>query len=251
LHGKSAVPASRIALLTGLLLLLLGASLTGAAQKETRVALVIGNSAYRHTPPLPNPRNDASDIAGALKRLGFDTLLEVDLDKRGMDEAFRRFARLARDADAALFFYAGHAMSFAGVNYLMPTDARLQDEADLPYEMAKVDDVISDLARARNVRILILDACRDNPLVERLRMNLPATRSAAVARGNAGSRPSSGRGGDVRLHHLRRIDHAIERLLVDESQLQGSFFEREIVIQGVMRDPGGLIIADHRHQRGD
>jgi uncharacterized caspase-like protein len=100
-----------------------------------------------------------------------------------MDEAFRRFARLARDTDAALFFYAGHAMSFAGVNYLMPTDARLQDEADLPYEMAKVDDVISDLARARNVRILILDACRDNPLVERLRMNLPATRSAAVARG--------------------------------------------------------------------
>jgi cyclophilin family peptidyl-prolyl cis-trans isomerase len=102
-----------------------------------------------------------------------------------MDEAFRRFARVARDADAALFFYAGHALQFAGTNYLMPVDAKLQDEADLPYELAKVDDVIADLSRARNTRIIILDACRDNPLAERLRTNLPAVRSAALSRGLA------------------------------------------------------------------
>jgi uncharacterized caspase-like protein len=110
---------------------------------------VIGNSAYRNTPTLPNPKNDATDMAAALQALGFEVLLSTDLDKRGMDEAFAKFARSARDADAALFFYAGHGLQFAGSNYLMPVDAKLQDEADLPYEMSKVDDIVGDLSRAR------------------------------------------------------------------------------------------------------
>jgi formylglycine-generating enzyme required for sulfatase activity len=159
---------------------------------ERRVALVIGNSSYQGTAPLPNPRNDAADMAAALQAVGFETIVATDLDKRGMDDAFRRFARLARDADAALFFYAGHGMQFAGTNYLMPVDAKLQDEADVPYELAKVDDVIADLSRARNIRIVILDACRDNPLAERLRMGLPAARSAAVSRGLARIERSQG-----------------------------------------------------------
>jgi uncharacterized caspase-like protein len=75
---------------------------------EKRVALVIGNSSYQGTAPLPNPKNDAADMSAALRAVGFETIVATDLDKRGMDEAFRRFARLARDADAALFFYAGH-----------------------------------------------------------------------------------------------------------------------------------------------
>ena len=99
---------------------------------EKRVALVIGNSAYQSAPPLPNTKNDAADMATALKSVGFDTIVATDLDKRGMDDAFRRFARLARDADAALFYYAGHGMQFAGANYLLPIDAKLQDEADVP-----------------------------------------------------------------------------------------------------------------------
>jgi formylglycine-generating enzyme required for sulfatase activity len=152
---------------------------------EKRVALVIGNSAYQNTPVLPNPKNDATDMAAALKALGFDAILATDLDKRAMDEAFRRFARLARDADAALFFYAGHGIQFAGSNYLMPIDAKLQDEADVPYEMAKVDDIIGDLSRAKNTRIIMLDACRDNPMADRLRVTLPASRSGAVSRGLA------------------------------------------------------------------
>jgi uncharacterized caspase-like protein len=152
---------------------------------EKRVALVIGNSAYQNTPALPNPKSDATDMAAALQPLGFEVVLATDLDKRGMDDAFRRFARLARDADAALFFYAGHGLQYAGTNYLMPVDAKLQDEADLPYEMAKVDDIIADLSRAKNIRIVILDACRDNPMAERLRVSLPASRSAAVSRGLA------------------------------------------------------------------
>jgi uncharacterized caspase-like protein len=81
---------------------------------------------------LPNTKNDAADMADALKAVGFDTIVATDLDKRGMDDAFRRFARLARDADAALFYYAGHGMQFAGANYLLPIDAKLQDEADVP-----------------------------------------------------------------------------------------------------------------------
>jgi hypothetical protein len=153
------------------------------ALAEKRVALVIGNAAYRNTTPLANPKNDAADVAAALKTLGFETILETDLDKRAMDDAFRRFARLARESDAALFFYAGHAMQYAGVNYLMPTDAKLQDEADLQWEMSRVDDVIADLARARNIRIVVLDACHDNPLADRLRMALPAERSALIERG--------------------------------------------------------------------
>jgi uncharacterized caspase-like protein len=152
---------------------------------EKRVALVIGNSAYQNTPALPNPKNDATDMAAALTALGFDVALSTDLDKRGMDQAFHRFAKLARDADAALFFYAGHGIQFAGSNYLMPVEAKLQDETDLQYAMAKVDDIIVDLSRAKNTRIVILDACRDNPIAERLRMSLPAGRSAAVARGLA------------------------------------------------------------------
>jgi formylglycine-generating enzyme required for sulfatase activity len=155
------------------------------AHAEKPVALVIGNSAYRNTVPLPNPRNDATDIAAALKGLGFETIFETDLDKRGMDDAFRRFARAAREADAALFYYAGHGMQFAGANYLMPVDAQLRDEADLPYEMAKLDDVLADLSRVKNIRLVILDACRDNPLADQLRSNLPASRSAAISRGLA------------------------------------------------------------------
>ena len=155
------------------------------ASPEKRVALVIGNSAYKNTLPLANPKNDAIDVGAALKRLGFEAIVESDLDKRSMDDAFRRFAHLARDSDAALFFYAGHGMQYQGMNYLMPIDAKLGDEIDLPYEMSKVDDVIADLARAKSVRIVMLDACRDNPLADKLRSILPVSRSGEVTRGLA------------------------------------------------------------------
>src|SRR5215475_2800056 len=81
---------------------------------DTRVALVIGNGAYKHIPRLRNPQNDAEDVAAALKRSGFDTILATDLDKAGMDNAAIRFARAARDANVALLYYSGHALQFAG-----------------------------------------------------------------------------------------------------------------------------------------
>jgi uncharacterized caspase-like protein len=138
------------------------------AEPEKRVALVIGNSAYKNTARLENPTNDADDFAKAITALGFDVILDKDLDKRGMEQAFARFARLAQDADIAMFYYAGHAMQFGGQNYLMPIDAILQDEFSVGFEMARVDDVMNSLERARGVKILVLDACRNNPLADQL-----------------------------------------------------------------------------------
>jgi uncharacterized caspase-like protein len=149
------------------------------------VALVVGNSTYTHTAALANPRNDAADMAAVLKRLGFTVIVETDLDKRGIDAAFRRFAVAMRDAEAALFYYAGHALQFQGVNYLMPVDAALKDEAELPYEMARLDDVIADMGHAKGIRIAVLDACRNNPLEERIKRTLAATRAIEPTRGLA------------------------------------------------------------------
>jgi carboxyl-terminal processing protease len=154
------------------------------ALAEKRVALVIGNGAYANASRLPNPGNDARDVAAALTRLGFDTILGLDLDRAAMDDHAVRFARAAREADVALFYYSGHAMQFAGTNYLMPVDAKLTDEADLR-RLAKVDDIVADLQQAKNLRILVLDSCRDNPLAEELRRSIGRTRAAALARGLA------------------------------------------------------------------
>lgn len=163
------------------LMLLLSLS---AAHAERRIALVIGNGAYKNAPKLPNPANDASDVAAALAKSGFDIIFETNLDQLGMQEASIRFAREARSADVALFYYSGHALQFAGVNYLLPVDAVVRDEADLR-RMARTDQILGDLQQAKNLRILVLDACRDNPFMEDLRRSIGRSRSADVARGLA------------------------------------------------------------------
>jgi Caspase domain len=154
------------------------------AAADKRVALVIGNGAYRNAPRLPNPTNDAQDVAAALKRSGFDTIVGLDLDRAGMDATAIRFARAARDADVALFYYSGHAMQYAGINYLVPVDARLTDEADLRL-LARVDDIVADLQKAKNLRILVLDSCRDNPLADDLKRSIGASRGVSLQRGLA------------------------------------------------------------------
>ena len=151
---------------------------------EKRVALVIGNNAYENAIALPNPRNDAEDVSAALKRIGFDVIVGLDLDKRRMDEVTIRFAREAREADIAIFYYSGHAMQFAGSNYLVPVDAKLVDEADLR-RMIRVDEIVADLQQARNLRILVLDSCRDNPLADQLKRSIGLTRAASMQRGLA------------------------------------------------------------------
>jgi TPR repeat protein len=158
--------------------------LCASAQAETRVALVMGNGDYKHTSRLANPRNDATDVAAALTRAGFETITGLDLDKAGMEEAEIRFARKARDADVAIFYYSGHAIQYAGTNYLLPVDALIKDSTDLR-RLAKVDEIVDDLRQAKTLRVLILDSCRDNPLADELKRALGSSRGASVQRGLA------------------------------------------------------------------
>lgn len=173
----------RCTFLTYLAVLCLGI-LASPAFADKRVALVIGNSAYQSTSLLPNPRNDAQDVAAALKRSGFETIVGVDLDKASMDEAAINFARAARNADVAIFYYSGHAMQFAGTNYLIPIDVKLTDEADLR-RMTKVDDIVADLQSAKSLRILVLDACRNNPMAEQMQRAVGRQRASSLQRGLA------------------------------------------------------------------
>jgi formylglycine-generating enzyme required for sulfatase activity len=154
------------------------------ALAENRVALVIGNGAYQNVKRLPNPPNDANDVATALRRLRFEIILATDLDENGMEDAIIRFARTARTADVALFYYSGHALQFNGINYLAPVDAKLIDEMDLR-RMVRIDEILSYLQRAKNLRILILDACRNNPFAEQLSRLIGMTRATPLQQGLA------------------------------------------------------------------
>ena len=149
--------------------LALAATAAGCAASERRVALVIGNSAYK-SPGLdvPNARNDAEDTAAALKALGFDVLLATDVDLAGASKAIQQFARMSIGADATLFYFAGHAVQYQGENYLLPVDAEVRDEISLPFETIAVDNIRSALDRSNGVKIMVLDACRTNPVSERL-----------------------------------------------------------------------------------
>src|SRR5215472_8510168 len=98
------------------------------AVADRRIALVIGNGGYKHTPALVNPPNDATDVGAALKAIGFEVTLKIDAEKRQMDQIIAQFAREGKTADAVLFYYAGHGMQFEGKNFIMPVDAELQDE---------------------------------------------------------------------------------------------------------------------------
>jgi len=157
------------------------------AWAERRVALVVGNATYTVANiSLSNPRNDAEDISAALRELDFKVVTAINATRRDMELKLEEFARLAADADSALFFYAGHAMQYQGRNYLMPTDATLSDEISVRYEMVGLDEVSAALDRVNGIKILILDACRNNPLADSLRKTIAgAARSVAATRGLA------------------------------------------------------------------
>jgi hypothetical protein len=160
---------------------------------DKRVALVIGNSNYKNTPSLANPDNDAADVAQALSAIGFQVTLKLDAEKRQMDQAVAQFARDASAADAVLFYYAGHGMQFEGRNYVMPVDAELQDEISLRYEMTAIDDVKAALERSSGVKIMVLDACRNNPLAAKLVRSIRVT-SRDVPNVQGYARPEKTRG---------------------------------------------------------
>jgi uncharacterized caspase-like protein len=157
-----------------------------AAEAEVRVALVIGNSAYQTTTPLANPLNDARDMAAALKATGFSVIEALDADKRKIDGALRAFADQLTKADVALFFYAGHGLQVGAQNYLVPIDAKLERERDLEFEAVKLEFILRqmEIDRDGKTTIVILDACRDNPLARNLARSM-GTRSTSIGRGLA------------------------------------------------------------------
>ena len=138
-----------------------------AAPTQKRVALVVGNSSYQHTPKLPNPVNDATDMAASLAKLGFQVIKGTDLDLRSMQARLEDFARAARDSDVALIFYAGHGLQYLGSNYIVPVDAELSDDISLDYQTLQMDELLRALDRSGGVKILILDACRNLALGDR------------------------------------------------------------------------------------
>ncbi len=161
------------------MLMLPGAEPAAAAK---RIALVIGNSDYKETAALPNPRNDAMDMALSLKRLEFEVLEGIDLDKRAMERLIRQFDQAIVDADIAIFFYAGHAMQIAGQNLLLPIDARLSSEGDVDFETLPLSLVLQRMERNAKTSLIFLDACRNNALAQNLARSV-RTRSAAPQQG--------------------------------------------------------------------
>jgi uncharacterized caspase-like protein len=155
----------RVAFLAGLVVAAGMLSCT-CAFAEKRVALVIGNSAYQRVPKLANPVNDAAAMGKVFKAAGFQVVdVRWDLDSNGMRRAIRDFSLVSRDADTAVVFFAGHGLELNGINYLVPTDAKLEWDLDVEDEAIPLDRVLKMVEQARRLRLVILDACRDNPFL--------------------------------------------------------------------------------------
>jgi TPR repeat protein/uncharacterized caspase-like protein len=161
---------------------------SAAAQEAdgTRVALVIGNSNYEAAGLLPNPASDAAAMGEALERLGFDVTVGLDLDYAGIRRALQDFELKVATAEMAVVFYAGHGIEIDGVNYLIPIDAQLKRDTHVLDEAVPLDRVITAVEQAGALRLIILDACRDNPFAAQMEMT-GATRS--IGRGLARIEP--------------------------------------------------------------
>jgi uncharacterized caspase-like protein len=165
-------------------------ALTGAvAHADKRVALVIGNSAYKNVNRLKNPANDAAAVVAMFKAAGFDSVdLRQDLNVVEMRRALREFGNKTRDADVAVIYYAGHGIELDGTNYLIPVDATLETDTDVYDETFALDRVLVAVEPAKQLRLVILDACRDNPFAKTMKRTIG---SRAIGRGLAKVEPSS------------------------------------------------------------
>ena len=159
------------------------------ASAASRVALVIGNAQYAHAPKLNNPRNDARDVGAALGRMGFTVTRVENADRPAMWRALQEFSGAAAASDTAVVFYAGHGIEVDQRNFLVPVDARLASDWDVEREAVPLDLLMRAVERAKRLRVVILDACRDNPFSESMQ-RAGATRS--IGRGLAPVEPSGG-----------------------------------------------------------
>lgn len=180
--------SKRFGLITMLAALLMMAS-AGVACAEKRVALVMGVSKYEYVPQLVNPTRDAASVADIFKKAGFDVVeMKRDLSIADMRRAIRDFATATSNADMAVVYYAGHGIEVNGVNYLIPTDARLVTDFDVEDETVSLDRVLKALEPAKKLRLVILDACRENPFQKTMKRSI-GTR--AIGRGLAEIEPQS------------------------------------------------------------
>lgn len=152
------------------LCLIVSAMFADAAAAERRVALVVGISAYTNAPMLSNTGNDSKAIAALFKSIGFDVVISRnDLGVVDFKRTVREFLITAENADVAVVYYAGHGLEIGGMNYLIPMDARLSHDYDVDDEAIALDRIIWALQPVRRLRLILLDACRDNPFAAKLR----------------------------------------------------------------------------------
>jgi uncharacterized caspase-like protein len=156
---------------------------------DKRVALVLSNSAYQNVAPLTNPVNDGTVMAATLKDAGFDIVdFRRDLPAAETRRALRDFADHARDADIAVVYYAGHGIEVDGGNYLIPVDAKLERDTDVYDEALSLDRILIAIEPVRKLRLVILDACRDNPFAKSMKRTVA---SRAIGQGLAKIEPTS------------------------------------------------------------
>ena len=164
---------------------------TDAAWAEKRVALVVGNSSYQTVPQLPNPSRDANSVAKMFRDAGFDTVdTLINVGNLEFKRAIRKFETIADQADIAVVYYAGHGLEISGVNYLIPVDARLASDRDAEDEAIPLERLVSSADGAKRLRLIVLDACRDNPFVKSMRRERK-TATRAVSAGLGKVEPTS------------------------------------------------------------
>lgn len=184
---------------------------TTVAKTGRRVALVIGNSGYRNAGSLKNPQHDAQAIAESLRHTGFDKVTVLaDATRETLQDGLRAFADEAEKADWAVVYYSGHGLEVSGVNYLVPVDARLAADRDVQFEAVALDRVMTAVEGAKTLKLVLLDACRDNPFAPKMRRTAMPAEATTVSMGNvaAGVR-SVGRGlGEVKVSGATLVVYA-------------------------------------------
>ena len=163
-----------------------------AAKADRRVAFVVGNGAYKNVAQLPNPPVDAKAMAGVLRNVGFEVVEGTNLTRDKMTEKLLDFGKKAQGADVAVFFYAGHGIAISGTNYLLPVDADIKSEMDVKLGAAiNIDLTLDQTMSDAKVKLVFLDACRDNPFAAKIKSN-SATRSVSVQTGLAEMKSGEG-----------------------------------------------------------
>src|SRR6195256_2852238 len=162
-----------------------------AAKADRRVAFVVGNGAYKHVAQLPTPPVDAKAMASVLRNVGFEVVEGTNLTRDKMTEKLLDFGKKAQGADVAVFFYAGHGIATSGTNYLLPVDADIKSEMDVKLGAAiNIDLTLDQTMGDAKVKLVFLDACRDNPFAAKIKSN--ATRSVSVQQGLAEMKSGEG-----------------------------------------------------------